>query len=127
MPLPDYPMRWMKREDAIKEGYLPFAGFFLPHEYPMISGFILDLERAKREYCGVRDLKYAKGCEIFAKNGIPNPAPSYGAKTEEGIRSLVSHKNASGPRLTEGVREAPEGESGVRAPESSMASGEDRS
>lgn len=72
MPLPDYPMRWMKRDHAIKEGYLPFAGFFLPHEYSMMGGFIIDLERAGREYCGVRDLKWAKGQEIFAKNGKDN-------------------------------------------------------
>lgn len=69
MPLPDLPIRALKRDEALSQGYHPFAGFFLPHEYPMLPNFIKDLEAANREYCIVRDLRYAKGIEVFAKNG----------------------------------------------------------
>lgn len=38
----------------------------------MLPGFTKDLESAKREYCIVRDLRWCKGLEIFAKNGNKN-------------------------------------------------------
>lgn len=95
LPLPDLPIIALKREEALLQGYLPFAGFFLPHEYPMLPGFIKDLESAKREYCVVRDLKWAKGCELFAKNGtthkptLARDALSQACKTTEETKVQV--------------------------------------
>lgn len=129
MPLPDYPMRWMKREDAIKEGYLPFAGFFLPHEYGMLPGFMKDLDAAGREYCGVRDLKYCKGIEVFAKNGNKNFYTTEQAQRGEDYKTEAATEptgeKARGARgLKTGVQEATEGESGVRTSQETVAGGE---
>lgn len=121
-PLPNYPMKWLKLDQATAEGYHPFAGFFLPHEYPMMAGFLIDLQRAKREYCGVRDTKHAKGVSIFAKNlepnGITDKTPTNRA---EAYKTTESTKDAA----ADGVKKEAALERELRKREEAVASGED--
>lgn len=128
MPLPDLPVLALKRDEALSQGYHPFAGFFLPHEYPMLPNFIKDLEAANREYCIVRDLRYAKGCELFAKNGYTNKiiteSPEAIQATETS-KQMVSHRNATAePRSAEGEQEAGDTEPSLREGEEDLARGE---
>lgn len=122
-PLPNYPMKWLKLDDAKEQGYSPFAGFFLPHEYPMMAGFLRDLDAAKREYCGVRDIKHAKGVSIFAKNIRTNGDTN---TTEADAREATETTEATKIAIAEGFQEARDAESSLREVEGDLASGEDR-
>lgn len=88
----------------------------------MMNGFLVDLKRAGREYCGVRDTKHAKGVSIYAKNiepnGITNQAPTDRAET---YKTAEETKEAIAP----GFQEARDTESALRESKGSMESGED--
>lgn len=122
MPLPDVPMLWLNQGEAIAKGFKPFAGFFLPHEYFMLDGFIRDLKAAKREYCGVRDTRHCKGITIYAKDGIKNLYP---AQSAQKVQRLETYKTdlATEESIKAGQQEAREAESNLRETETGVASG----
>lgn len=126
MPLPDVPMLWLNQGDAIAKGFKPFAGFFLPHEYFMLDGFIRDLKAVKREYCGVRDTRHCKGITIYAKDGIKNLYPAQSAQAEERKESYRTDE-ATEKAIAEGKQEARDTESLLREGQGVVANGEDRS
>lgn len=68
IPLPAHPrLRFLSKDEAAAQGFLPFFGFLLPFEYWMLDSVIADLERAGRAFVGTRDHAGHRGVMIEAR------------------------------------------------------------